>query len=350
MDRFSLFKHRIGEKFAALKIRLEGAVLCSECFADQGLQIEAKNLGTASRHTCRNCGSISGHKLDRTSVEELAQNFFTYGSFVKSEYGGASILRFGDWDKNNREVRFSVWLDTDAALIERTIKSNLRYYAPATWRLGEVEPLETLCDPATQPSAAIDVVIRFPRRKLPVGTMFYRLRKGIPWKEQGSESQYDAPPVGCSSGGRLESPGLSVLYGSQNLEICVHECRTTKADDCHLGTLRIARQLELLDLCESIDNDGPTPFESLYLAVQYIFSAEEHSYSAARAIALAANAAGLDGVIYPSYFSSLRGGTIPNIGLFGHPIANGKVNLVCANRLILERADYAVRLGPCMVN
>jgi hypothetical protein len=179
--------------------------------------------------------------------------------------------------------------------------------------------------------------------------MFYRLRKGIPWKEQGNESQYDAPPVGCGSG-RLESPGLSVLYGSQDLEICVHECRTTKADDCHLGTLRISRQLELLDLCESIDNDGPTPFESLYLAVQYVFSAEEHSYAVARAIALAASAAGLDGIIYPSYFSSLRGGTIPNIGLFGHPIADGKVSLVSANRLILERADYAVRLGPCMVD
>jgi len=350
MDRFQTLKFRLRENLHSLRTKFEAPVLCSDCFTDRGLQIEAKKLGAPSGRACKHCGSVSGHKLSRTAVEQLAQNFFTYGSFMKSEYGGASVLHLAGWDSNHRAVRFPNWLDRDAALIESTIELGLRYYGPATWRLGEVEPLEALRETTTRSMAAVDVVKRFPRRTLVTDTTFYRLRRGIPWKQQSDERQYDSPPAECSSKGRLESPGLPVLCGSQDLEICVHECRTTKSDECHLATLRISRPLELLDLCESIDNDGPTPFESLYLAIQFVFSAEEHSYEIARAIAKAANSAGLDGIIYPSYFSSLRGSTIPNIGLFGYPIADGKVGLVSANRLILESAEYTVRLGPCLMD
>jgi hypothetical protein len=347
MVQFEMLKFRLRE---SLRTKLEGPLLCSDCFTDQGLQIEARRLGASSGRACRNCGSVSGRKLNRPAVEQLAQNFFIDGSFVRSEYGGSRVLQLTSWEPNRREVRFPSWLDRDAALIESTIELGLRYYGPATWRLGEVEPLEALRDDSTRFQAAADVVKRFPRRTLAANTTFYRLRKGIPWGQQGDAGQYDSPPAGCSSSGRLESLGLPVLYGSQDLEICVHECRITKADECHLATLRISRPLELLDLCESIDNDGSTPFESLYLAIQFIFSAEEHSYEIARAIAKAAYDAGLHGIVYPSYFSSLRGSTIPNIGLFGHPISDGKIGLVSANRLILESAEYTVGLGPCLTD
>jgi hypothetical protein len=183
-----------------------------------------------------------------------------------------------------------------------------------------------------------------------MGTTLYRLRKGIPWELQGDQNQYDSPPAVHAPAGRLESSGFPVLYGSQDLQICVHECRITKADECHLATLEIMRPLEMLDLCAVIDNDGPTLFESLYLAIQFVFSAEEHSYEIARAIAKAANQAGLDGIIYPSYFSSLRGGTIPNVGLFGHPIAKHAVKVKSVNRLILQSAEYAVGFGPCLID
>jgi hypothetical protein len=62
------------------------------------------------------------------------------------------------------------------------------------------------------------------------------------------------------------------------LRICVHECRVTKADECYLATLRTSRNLRLLDLCGDVENDGSTPFQSLYLAVQFLFGAEQHAY------------------------------------------------------------------------
>lgn len=174
------------------------------------------------------------------------------------------------------------------------------------------------------------------------------MRTKIEWGKQGEAAQYDAPPECHLGDGRLDAPGFPVLYASQDLEVCVHECRVTRADECHVGILQTVRPLHLLDLCAEPHDDGRTPFESVYFAVQFIFAAEKHSYGIARAIATAAQRAGLQGIVFPSYFSSLRGNKIPNIGLFGHPIAEGTVALICANRLLLDRVQYAVTLGPCL--
>jgi hypothetical protein len=214
--------------------------------------------------------------------------------------------------------------------------------------LGGIEPLKALQNVESRRSAAEDVVRRFPKRTFAKGGIFYRLRKNIEVGKACDAAQYDAPPVDHNIGGRLNDSDFPILYGSQDIEICVHECRVTKADECHLATLRNSRVLKLLDLCAEIESDGPTPFESLYLAVQFIFAAEEHSYDIARAIAKAAKDAKLDGVAYPSYFSSLRESKIPNLALFGYPIENRTVQFCCADRLHLKSARYTLGFGPCL--
>ena len=185
-------------------------------------------------------------------------------------------------------------------------------------------------------------------RVFAAGNSFYRLRRDIADGAHSNQLQYDAPPTGVGGTGRFDAPGFPVLYGSQDLEICIHECRVTLADECYLATLLASRELRLLDLCAEIENDGSTPFESLHLAVQFIFAAETHSYDITRAIAVAAKEAGLDGIICPSYFSALRQEKIPNLVLFGHPISEGMVEVACINRLTLDTARYTARLGPCL--
>lgn len=339
--RLQQVRDSLRQNWLQLRSRYQKPLLCSECFRDRGLVIEASKVGRSSRAICPNCGSRAGAKLNEAAVIELARNFFIYGSFVRTEYGGASPLRFGEGG-----VKFPDWLEPDARLLKNKYGISLRHYGPPTWRIGEVEPLELLRNQPTRKTAAEDVIRRFPRLTLASGETFYRLRKGIPLGKEFAPAQYDAPPAG-TLGGRLNSKDLSVLYGSQDLEICIHECRVTKADVCHLATLKTTKPLILLDLCSDITEDGPTPFESLYVAIRFIFSAEEHSYDIGQAIAIAARDAGLQGVAYPSYFSELRGGQIPNIALFGRPIADGSVELFCANRMILDSARYTVTLGPC---
>lgn len=347
-SQMQVYLYAVRQRFFAVCQRISGARLCSDCFIDQGLEIEARKIGHKLSRSCRNCHSVKGAKLFHEEIEELARQFFVYGTWISTEFGGAHALQFNAWHHDKRAVTFPAWLEADARLIENALGVGFFYYAPPLWRVGEIEPLNELKDPASQTAAAASLVRRFPRRELPIGSSFYRLRRDITEGKHGEPSQYDAPPEGYSGEGRLDSPDFPVLYGSQDLEICVHECRVTKTDECYLATLRTCRNLKLLDLCSDIEDDGQTPFQSLYLAVQFLFAAEKHAYQMTRAIAIAAKNHGLDGVIYPSYFSSLRQDRIPNLALFEHPVAGGAVEVVCINRLILETARYTVQLGPCL--
>ena len=199
---------------------------------------------------------------------------------------------------------------------------------------------------------------------------FYRLRKD---PAQPSDSkEYDSPPN--PGKGRLDSPGLAVMYGSQDLQICIHECRVTAEDNLFVATLEPSRELKLLDLTHLLD-DKETEFESLDMAVHMLFLAGQHAYPIARDIAIAAQKAGFDGLVYPSYFSLLRIGgrpfetvmgistrripslaqyerakSIGNLAIFGHPIQNGIVSVACINKLIMHKVEYGVHFGPVGVD
>ena len=102
-----------------------------------------------------------------------------------------------------------------------------------------------------------------------------------------------------------------------------------------------------------------------------LFQAPEHSYAITREIAQTARRRGFDGIIYPSFFSLARTGTIPfptvlglsirkirqyaeqiryytvaNVAIFGRPISEEKVRVTCINRLTLGRVSYGIVLGP----
>ena len=53
------------------------------------------------------------------------------------------------------------------------------------------------------------------------------------------------------------------------------------------------------------------------MAVHMLFLAGKHAYKITREIAIAAHAAGFDGLIYPSYFSLLRLGVMPFETVYG---------------------------------
>ena len=168
----------------------------------------------------------------------------------------------------------------------------------------------------------------------------------------------------------MDSTKLPVMYGSQDLEVCVHECRVTIDDELFVASLCPTRNLKLLDLTELIQEDT-SEFEGLDMAVHMLFFAGKHSYKISRKIAFAAYSAGFDGLIFPSYFSLVRTGAIPvdtvygisvqrfpsysehakaqiiqNIALFGRPIKDGVATVKCINRLVLNKVTYDVQFGP----
>ena len=81
------------------------------------------------------------------------------------------------------------------------------------------------------------------------------------------------------------------MYGSQDLQVCIHECRVTAEDDLYVASLAPAR-LRLLDLTHLLHEQHVTEFESLDMAVHMLFLAGPHSYEIARIIAQASRDAG----------------------------------------------------------
>src|SRR5260370_19295782 len=90
--RFRYLKSRFQDSLEALRQRISGAALCSDCFVDHGLAIEAHKLGHKSRLPCRRCHSLTGAKLYRSDIEELARRFFVYGTRIRTALGAAPIL------------------------------------------------------------------------------------------------------------------------------------------------------------------------------------------------------------------------------------------------------------------
>jgi hypothetical protein len=174
--------------------------------------------------------------------------------------------------------------------------------------------------------------------------VFYRLRVSPDHPNQPSE--YDSAPIGLGQG-RFYTDDLPVLYGSQDLEICIHECRVTIADDLYIATLKPTNTLRLLDLTSRI-TENCTEFESLNMAIHMLFRAEDHSYQVSKHIAEAAKEAGFNGILYPSYFSRVRKDIVPNIVIFGKPIQEGLIKLECINRLSLDQVSYIPHFGPVL--
>jgi hypothetical protein len=341
-------------------------LLCSECFVDNGLRLDARRLGTRATSPCPNCGAVNGAQLNADLIQALAHRFFVQGSLHKTDYGGAPLIEFNGLRKN--EVHLPAPLQKDADLISAMVGIGFFPYGPPLWRIGYVEPLEALQDESTRTPIIDRILAEYPKSELAPDHAFYRLRKGV--QRPNEPSEYDSPPAAISGNGRLDSSDLPVLYGSPDLEVCIHECRVTAEDLLHVATLNASCPLQLLDLTAVLQEDV-TSFESLDMAVHMLFLAGAHSYPINRAVAAAAHSTGFDGVLFPSYFSLLRTGapyietayglstrvfpgaaereagkTVPNIAIFGRPIADGRVTVSCINRVYLRQVAYDLGFGP----
>ncbi|SHJ23015.1 RES family NAD+ phosphorylase, partial [Flavobacterium terrae] len=332
--------------------------LCSECFKDEGLKLDAFQIGIANNETCQNCDSSNGRKLTIDLINELAFRFFVQGSILKVEYGSAPLIQYNEYQKT--QIDFDEPLNTDVKLFERELKVGFFHYGPRLWTLGHVEPLIELQSKSTRKKIVERIINEFPIRYLNKEDSFYRVRKNPEFPKE--INQYDSNPK--PGNGRLDSSDLSVFYGSQDLEVCIHESRVTVNDELYIATLKPLSKLKLLDLTTTIQEENFNEFESLDIAVKMLHSAGNHSYEISRDIAKSILEAGFDGIIYPSFFSDLRTGStgnpiskfkeysaedshlIPNIALFGYPIKENKILVQSVNKLILDKVEYSVRFGP----
>jgi len=348
----------------------EMAPLCSRCFAGEGLRIDAERLGDEVSETCSNCSAIEGRKLTTKLVEALAYRFFVYGSMQRFAYGAAPRVQFNEYRET--DIAVAPWLEADLRLLERILGVGFFHYGRRFWMHGEIAPLKALQDDTTLPETVERILREYPAVEVTPNDSFYRIRKSP--SAADDPLQYDSPPTSIGATGRLESDRLAVLYGSTDLQICIHESRVTAEDELYLATMAPLRPLRVLDVSALLENGEVDEFSSLDLALHMLFLAGKHSYPITRQLALAASASGFDGIIYPSYFSLLQTGAvpfqtirgmatrlipqlsefekakvIPNLGLFGWPVREKKITVRCINRIFLQQVAYAVIFGPVNV-
>jgi|GEM_PF-297490 len=347
-------------------------ILCSNCFHDEGLRLSSEGIGQRDMSKCANCGSQDGRKLNRKSVAILAQQFFVWGTIKRLDYGASPLVQFNKRQTTSIEV--APWLEPDLRLIEKTLQIGFFGYGPRLWMVGEVEPLKALQEPTTRAQVISRILNEYPGRILGIDECFYRLRQAPAHPAEFQE--YDSPPGEKLGQGRFDRAELPILYGSQDLEVCLHECRVTADDEVYIATLVPKRRLRLLNLAEALwEERHVTEFESLDMAMHMLFLAGRHSYEISRDIATAAKKCGFDGLVYPSYFTLLRTGatpfettfglshrrlpggreharknTISNLALFGKPLTEGWVTVRCINRVSLNKVDYKLHFGPTLLD
>lgn len=317
--------------------------ICSECFNDEGLKLTCEKFGIDNNDSCPNCNKNNGYKISVEQLSEITREYFVNGSYYQSEFGGSSLLMFNEHQKT--DVDFGKYLKSDVELIEKILGIGFFYYAPRLFNLGLIEQLENLKNSDSNEEVLKEIIGKFPTRILNKDDYFFRLRKNV--SNPNDENQFDSPPLKYSGKGRLDSEDLNILYGSENIEICLHECRVSIIDELYLAKLVPLTDLKILDLSAEIKEDG-TEFESLALSLHHIFRAEEHSYEICRKIAKFAFSKGYDGIIFPSYFSKIKTESIPNIALFNSPVNDGKVIVSSIDRIKIDKVDYSYTFGPLL--
>ncbi|QOG04973.1 RES family NAD+ phosphorylase [Flavobacterium sp. MDT1-60] len=234
---------------------------------------------------------------------------------------------------------------------------------------GEIEPLKTLHDELQINNVIKRILELYPKHILNAEHPFYRIR--INPKIPHEFPEYDSPPEGIGGGNRLNWNGEAVLYASPDLELCIHECRASVEDDLYVAKLIPTQPLKMLNLAALIIEEDVDEFNSLDLAIHFLFLAGKHSYSICSKIAQSIKKEGFDGIIYPSYFSNIRTGnvpfetihgmsirhisnlkdyaesqSVPNIVLFGWPIKENKVKVHSINKITINSIKYDLTFGP----
>lgn len=320
-------------------------VACVNCFTNTGFRNVVAAYG-GKPTACPRCGDCAA-TVNSEGLAEAVNTFFVNGSFVAETM--APVYQVND--RNPDPARFDPTLEIDAQLACSLTGQVIFHYGPPLWRVGETDLKSDFDEGGTTRSAALDSFIAsVPRIVLPVGTTLFRIRRNPECDETiASASAFDPPPATVSrSAGRWDDGKAPMLYASDDIELCIHECRPTLADEIVVATLRCEQEITLLNLAADIPWPQNNPFEDPNIFAAFLsLSRHEEWLTHARTVATAAQNTGLGGIRYTSYYAQAKHDTSAlNVALFGRPLSAGILSLRSVNRIRLTDARYSYTFGP----
>lgn len=320
--------------------------------------------GKLIKEECSNCKSINGYKINAEIAGYIATRFFENGSYHRVNIGGAPILKVGT-GMHDSNLLINPEAQIDADLIKSKIGLKFSRYGPPEWMLGQNNYIIDLCGKNSK-QVAKEIISNYPEIILSQDDRIIRLRKNP--NNPRDKNEYDSTPK--PGNGRLDKTDMPVFYGSNDLDIIIHECRVQNTDKLFFATFRPSNELKLINLSTVLPHDK-NAYESMDIAINQLFNSGEGAYIACRELSTRIKELGYDGLLYPSYFSPLKYGvdinpvqfgiplrrlpenkdyfqniTAVNIALFGYPVKEEKLTLLGINNLTMKQIDYKYDCGP----
>ncbi len=323
-------------------------IACLACFSNHGFRLVAEKYAYDHQGSCPQCSIDSSHKLDVVALRQAMIDFFVTGSYLVETYASAYQVN----DSNPNSARFDKTLSRDAALSSRLTGLVVFDYGPPMWRFGATNHYYAFEDGgARRKQAAQSVISAAKKTDIRPGTMLYRVRLNpIADESIVTPSVFDPPPSNIKrEAGRWDDLKSSVLYVADDIELCLHECRTTISDEIVVATLSPTRTLKVIDLSSPIEETGPTPFDDQNVFVGIMCRSRGRWLDYCREISREALAAGYDGIRYASYYAqSKHDYKSLNLAIFGRPLQDGVLELKSVNRLRITDMTYKYDFGPVL--
>ncbi|MDP3077101.1 RES family NAD+ phosphorylase [Bradyrhizobium sp.] len=328
--------------------------LCSDCFNDVGLRLEAKRIGTQQASACPNCKSTDGYALDSDGLHELQVQFFSRATAPKQYRQDVAALGVVEDDLEEWDIGLVLRPETQAdwTLIRKSIGGRLWYRSPKLFYFGITNHFGI--NQSLQKEVVRDqIVSRLRLAEIDSSTTVYRVRLNLNEQNKFDEGQYDAPPKPKRRGfGRFDNGRSPLFYGSPNLQVCIHECRVNLLDNIFIASTTPTRKLSLIDLTGNYDQPSDIdPFDDLEWFFRGLMNASQpHVYRYCRRIAQTIkDITSADGFVYNSFYTGIAGdseGKAVNYAIFGRPLADGRLRVNSINTVRLERIRYDYHLGP----
>lgn len=323
-------------------------IACPSCFSNFGFRSVVTSFGTEIDGVCPQCGAGGSRKIDRKGLIEAITDFFVLGSHVPETY--APVYQRNE--TNSSPAHFDSTLDADAKLACQLTGSVVFHYGPPLWRIGMTNHYDEFQQGGSvRRTAAESLTAQAATCTVAGGTRLFRIRANIRADEHISTAVvFDPPPPDIERiPGRWDDINFPVLYVSDDIELCLHECRTMIADEILLATLIPTRDVHLLDLTQELPRQGGTPFDDPNIFIGIMCRSRGRWLDFCREISRAAHGAGYDGIRYVSYYAQAKADVQSiNLGLFGRPIANGLLKVNSVNRVRIADMKYAIRFGPVL--
>lgn len=318
-------------------------ILCSYCFNDFGLKSEADKLGIREFKICPNCKNIGGKKLNHKELIALCSIYFVNGTFHRTNFGGASIVIFNEYQQNSIEINQN--LQQDLNLISKSINIGFFYNAPNTNLVGEREPIKKLLSKYYE-REILKIIKIFPTIYLGENDNVFRLR--INPKSPEKHEEYDSPPTQYRKNGRFNNNVNRIFYAAFDAETTIYECRSKVNDELYLSISNPTMPIKVIDFsCQIQSNDYNV--DSFNDFINDIFNSDsKEAYIICRRIAKKLLKDGYEGVIYTSYFNHFKTSKTKNLALFGFPIKEGKIKVKCINKILLNKVRYDFTYGPLL--